>query len=143
MGKVILVTGPARSGKSEWAETLAMQSGKSVVYVATAQENPSDKEWQIRIQQHRQRRPQDWITMEVPVELASTLATATPNSCFLVDSLGTWVANLLEQDEVSWEKTVQELLDIVQQVDGNIILVAEETGWGVVPDYPIGWTFRD
>jgi len=42
MSKVILVTGPARSGKSEWAETLAMQAGKSVIYVATAQVDPAD-----------------------------------------------------------------------------------------------------
>ncbi|MDF5732012.1 MAG: bifunctional adenosylcobinamide kinase/adenosylcobinamide-phosphate guanylyltransferase, partial [Rhizonema sp. PD38] len=60
MSQVILVTGPARSGKSEWAETLAVRSQKSVIYVATATLDPTDTEWQQRIQQHQQRRSQDW-----------------------------------------------------------------------------------
>ncbi|MCM0591478.1 MAG: bifunctional adenosylcobinamide kinase/adenosylcobinamide-phosphate guanylyltransferase [Gloeotrichia echinulata IR180] len=143
MGKVILVTGPARSGKSEWAETLVMQSGKGVVYVATAMDNPSDQEWHKRIQQHQKRRPQNWETLLVPVELSATLADAKPDTCLLIDSLGTWVANLLDQDEVSWENTLTEFLETVQLVAANLVFVAEETGWGVVPAYPIGRTFRD
>lgn len=143
MSKVILVTGPARSGKSEWAETLAMQSLKAVVYVATATQNQADVEWVHRIQQHQQRRPQNWVTLEVPQELSATLADAKPNICLLVDSLGTWVANHLEQDERIWQNTVQELLETVQLVAADLIFVAEETGWGVVPAYPIGRTFRD
>lgn len=140
---IILITGPARSGKSEWAEHLATQSGKKVVYVATARENPDDIEWQTRIQVHQQRRPQDWETLAVHIELSNTLADATPNTCLLVDSLGTWVTNLLEQDEVSWQNTLTELLDTVQLVAADMIFVAEEVGWGVVPAYPIGRQFRD
>ncbi|MBD2386625.1 bifunctional adenosylcobinamide kinase/adenosylcobinamide-phosphate guanylyltransferase [Cylindrospermum sp. FACHB-282] len=143
MSQVILVTGPARSGKSEWAETLAMQSGKAVVYVATARDNPDDQEWQQRIQKHQKRRPQDWVTLWIPMELSATLADAKPNTCLLVDSLGTWVANLLDQDHQTWEKTQTELLETVQLVAADMIFVAEETGWGVVPAYPLGRTFRD
>ncbi|BAY08784.1 bifunctional adenosylcobinamide kinase/adenosylcobinamide-phosphate guanylyltransferase [Calothrix sp. NIES-2098] len=143
MGKVILVTGPARSGKSEWAETLAMRSGKTVVYVATAAEDPADEEWQKRIQQHQKRRPQEWLTLCVPLELAATLAEAKPNTCLLVDSLGTWVANLLDQDAISWENTIAELLENVQLVAADMLFVAEEVGWGVVPAYPSGRQFRD
>jgi len=143
VGKVILITGPARSGKSEWAEYLAKQSGKKVVYVATATENPADTEWQQRIQQHQQRRPQDWTTLAVPIELSATLADAKPNICLLVDSLGTWVTNLLDQDEVSWQNTITEFLDTVQLVVADMLFVAEEVGWGVVPAYPIGRQFRD
>ena len=62
MGKVILVTGPSRSGKSEWAETLALKSNKTVVYMATANQDPADQEWQKRIQKHQNRRPQNWLT---------------------------------------------------------------------------------
>ncbi|MEH2413027.1 bifunctional adenosylcobinamide kinase/adenosylcobinamide-phosphate guanylyltransferase [Nostoc sp.] len=143
MGKIILVTGPARSGKSEWAETLAMQSGKAVVYVATATDNPDDQEWHQRILQHQQRRPQDWVTLSVPVELSATLADAKPYTCLLVDSLGTWVANLLEQDESSWENILAELLETVDLVAADLMFVAEEAGWGVIPAYPLGRTFRD
>lgn len=143
MSKVILVTGPARSGKSEWAELLAMQSQLAVIYVATAVENSDDQEWQQRIQQHKQRRPQNWMILEVPNELSAALADAKPNTCLLVDSLGTWVANFLEQDELTWQTIVQEFLETVQLVAADMIFVAEETGWGVVPAYPTGRTFRD
>ncbi|MDZ8236058.1 MAG: bifunctional adenosylcobinamide kinase/adenosylcobinamide-phosphate guanylyltransferase [Nostoc sp. ChiQUE01a] len=143
MGKVILVTGPARSGKSEWAETLAIQSGKAVIYVATATDNPDDEEWHKRILEHQKRRPQDWVTLSVPVELSATLADAKPHSCVLVDSLGTWVANLLEQEDETWENIVAELLETVDLVAADMLFVAEEVGWGIVPAYPIGRTFRD
>jgi len=62
MSKVILVTGPARSGKSEWAETPAMQAGKSVIYVA--QVDPADSDWLFALE-HRCRRPRE-VTLEVP-----------------------------------------------------------------------------
>jgi adenosylcobinamide kinase/adenosylcobinamide-phosphate guanylyltransferase len=143
MSKVILVTGAARSGKSEWAEDLAINSGKTVVYIATATQNPDDQEWLARIQKHQQRRPQDWITLSVPVELTAALAQSQPNTCLLVDSLGTWVANFLEEDDLVWENTVREFLEILPLVAVEVIFVAEETGWGVVPAYPMGRKFRD
>jgi adenosylcobinamide kinase/adenosylcobinamide-phosphate guanylyltransferase len=61
----------------------------------------------------------------------------------LVDSLGTWVANLLDQEAEVWQRTLQDLLDSLSQIKGTVIFVAEETGWGVVPAYPIGRLFRD
>lgn len=142
-GRLILVTGPARSGKSEWAETLARQTDKPAIYVATAQIDPTDREWLLRIEQHRCRRPADWKTVEEPIDLTATILASPPSSCLLVDSLGTWVANLLDQDEVTWEQTLQQLLDSLAQAIADIILVAEETGWGVVPAYPAGRKFRD
>jgi adenosylcobinamide kinase/adenosylcobinamide-phosphate guanylyltransferase len=141
--KIILITGPARSGKSEWAEHLATQSGKAVVYIATAQENPEDQEWQLRIQKHQQRRPPDWVTLSVPTELTTTLATSQADNCLLIDSLGTWVANLLEEDDTSWNHTVAQLLATLPSVAADLLFVAEETGWGVVPAYPLGRKFRD
>ena len=140
---LILVTGPARSGKSEWAETLAEQSGKPVFYVATAQIDPADREWQTRIEHHRQRRPVTWQTLTVPIALTETIQTTPPNSCLLVDSLGTWLANLLEHDDATWNQTLETLLDSLHHASSDIIFVAEETGWGVVPAYPTGRLFRD
>jgi adenosylcobinamide kinase/adenosylcobinamide-phosphate guanylyltransferase len=121
-----------------------MQAGKSVIYVATAHVDPADSEWLFRIEQHRCRRPREWVTLEVPdLTLVETIKTAPLSSCLLVDSLGTWVAHLLEQDDTNWEGTVQNLLLSLEQAAGEVILVGEETGWGVVPAYPIGRTFRD
>lgn len=143
MGDRILVTGPSRSGKSEWAEHLAQGSGQRVIYVATAQRSPDDAEWQARIATHAQRRPPDWITREEPIALAASLASATAQDCWLVDSLGTWVANTLDQPDPQWQHTQAELLHVLQQCPSTVILVAEETGWGVVPAYPLGRAFRD
>ncbi|WP_088890647.1 bifunctional adenosylcobinamide kinase/adenosylcobinamide-phosphate guanylyltransferase [Leptolyngbya ohadii] len=140
--QIILVTGPARSGKSEWAETLAVRSGRSVVYVATAQLNPDDAEWQTRIIRHQQRRPATWKTLAVPIALPEAIASAK-EECLLVDSLGTWLANLLEQDEDTWQQTIDQLLNALDHTTAEVIFVAEETGWGVVPAYPLGRLFRD
>ena len=141
--QLILVTGAVRSGKSEWAERLAKEMGKFVVYVATAMADPNDLEWQARIEKHRLRRPDEWQTQHVPIELVAIFATSPGDRCLLVDSLGAWVANLLDRDEVTWEKIVTDLLTSLQRSSADIILVAEETGWGVVPAYPLGRLFRD
>jgi adenosylcobinamide kinase/adenosylcobinamide-phosphate guanylyltransferase len=139
----ILVTGAARSGKSEWAEELAKQSGKVVTYIATAQLDPNDQEWQQRIRQHQQRRPPEWKTLHAPVNLPTAVDQATAADCLLIDSLGTWLANLLEQDELTWQQTVEALLHSLNHTPAQTVIVAEETGWGVVPAYQAGRTFRD
>ena len=81
--QLILVTGAARCGKSEWAETLAMESGKTVIYIATATIDPTDREWQARIIRHQQRRPATWQTVTAIEDLPSTIS---PISAFTVPS---------------------------------------------------------
>ena len=140
---LILVVGPARSGKSRWAEALAEQSPHPVTYIATALALPEDAEWSDRIQQHRDRRPSNWSTKEVPYALSASLEAAQTNQCLLVDSLGTWVANHIEQPEADWQSKVEAFLAAVDRCPARLILVAEETGWGVVPAYALGRRFRD
>ncbi|MBF2099019.1 MAG: bifunctional adenosylcobinamide kinase/adenosylcobinamide-phosphate guanylyltransferase [Gloeomargaritaceae cyanobacterium C42_A2020_066] len=143
MGEVIVVAGPARSGKSAWAEYLACQSGRPVIYVATAQSDPQDLEWQARIEAHRQRRPAAWVTLEAPLELGDVVRQLAPDHCLLVDSLGTWVAAYLEEPETAWNGRVDDLVAALNQTSGLVVLVAEEVGWGMVPAYPVGRLFRD
>ncbi|MFN3679969.1 bifunctional adenosylcobinamide kinase/adenosylcobinamide-phosphate guanylyltransferase [Thermosynechococcus sp.] len=139
----LLVTGPCRSGKSEWAESLAAQSEQPVIYIATAIAPPADAEWLQRIAQHRARRPPEWEVRECPLELAALLRELPPHHCALVDSLGTWVANCLDQSPDQWQGTVVEFLESVQACVAQLIFVAEEVGWGVVPAYASGRRFRD
>lgn len=141
--RIVLVTGPARSGKSEWAERLAHASGQAVSYVATAAVDASDTEWVDRIQKHQQRRPATWQTMELSLELPEAIATCPAETCLLIDSLGTWIVHYLEQDEDRWQSVVTTLLDALHATAGTIIFVSEETGWGVIPAYPSGRLFRD
>ena len=141
--QIILVTGASRSGKSEWAENLAIKSEKSIVYVATAIIDPTDQEWQNRIIKHQQRRPKTWETIVASRELTVTINKAKTSQCLLIDSLGTWVANLLDLDSVAWEEITNDLLISLQTTKAKIILVGEETGWGVIPAYKSGRIFRD
>ncbi|WP_373545060.1 bifunctional adenosylcobinamide kinase/adenosylcobinamide-phosphate guanylyltransferase [Chamaesiphon sp.] len=141
--QLILVTGAARCGKSEWAETLAHQSNKAVTYIATATIDPTDPEWQARIALHQQRRPATWQTTSAIEDLATIIHQAPASDCLLVDSVGTWVANLLDRSDREWENLTQELLGELPASLATIVLVAEETGWGVVPAYPSGRLFRD
>jgi adenosylcobinamide kinase / adenosylcobinamide-phosphate guanylyltransferase len=143
LGHLILVTGPSRSGKSAWAEALAAQAGQPVVYIATSINNPDDLEWQARVKLHRDRRPPHWYLEEVPSALAEAIALSPPNHCILIDSLGTWLANQLEQTTEEWQQTETMLLETLQNSNERIILVSEEVGWGVVPAYPAGRLFRD
>ncbi|MBE9108578.1 bifunctional adenosylcobinamide kinase/adenosylcobinamide-phosphate guanylyltransferase [Nodosilinea sp. LEGE 07298] len=141
--RISLVTGPARSGKSEWAEALAVNSGQSVIYIATSSVDRADLDWQKRVKMHRDRRPAHWHLQEVPIALPAAIQSATAQDCLLIDSLGTWLANLLEQDDDTWQATLQSLVESLRQTPATVILVSEETGWGVVPAYPIGRLFRD
>ncbi len=144
---IIVVTGPSRSGKSEWAEQIALQSGRNVTYVATAVIDPKDPEWQNRIRLHQARRPKDWQTVHVSHELATFLLTFNHHegqkNCLLVDSLGTWLANLIEESDDQWNQRINRLLQVVRTTPALVVFVAEETGWGIVPSYPTGRTFRD
>jgi adenosylcobinamide kinase/adenosylcobinamide-phosphate guanylyltransferase len=142
-GQLILVTGAARSGKSEWAEHLASESTKAVIYIATATVDPTDREWQDRISRHQQRRPATWQTVTTVADLAAIVYGASEGDCLLIDSLGTWVANLLDRSDDEWLELTQELLAALHMSAATVILVAEETGWGVVPAYPSGRLFRD
>jgi adenosylcobinamide kinase/adenosylcobinamide-phosphate guanylyltransferase len=140
---IILVTGATRSGKSEWAEYLAMRSLKNVIYIATATRYPDDVEWEARLQKHSDRRPDSWQTLEVPIELASNILDIQNDTYILVDSLGTWLANLIETDDQSWAKIEKELLEAIQACEVDITFVSEEVGWGLVPEYKLGRIFRD
>ena len=142
-GKTILITGASSSGKSEFAEMLAIKSNLLVAYIATAKEDPADLEWQAKIRKHRQRRPQSWQTLSRSRELAACITNAGSDECLLVDSLGTWIANFLELDNAAWQEMSDRLITSLQITEGKIILVGEETGWGVVPAYVLGRLFRD
>ncbi|MDB9493247.1 bifunctional adenosylcobinamide kinase/adenosylcobinamide-phosphate guanylyltransferase [Spirulina major CS-329] len=140
----ILVTGPASSGKSEWAEQAAHDTGQPVTYIATAQRLPDDPEWQAKIERHRDRRPAHWHTEHIPVTLPAYLTAQTQaDHCYLIDSLGTWLASWLEADDREWFGQVEQLIAAVQNCEGTLIFVAEEVGWGLVPVYPLGRIFRD
>ena len=141
--RITLITGSASSGKSEFAEVLAAKSKETVVYIATAQIDETDREWQAKIAKHQQRRPKSWQTFTASSQLPTYIEEAEASTCLLIDSLGTWVANFLEWEVSSWQQLIDRFLFSLQITKAEIIIVSEETGWGVVPAYASGRLFRD
>jgi len=141
--RLTLVSGPARSGKSRWAEHLAAASGRRVVYLATGPLLPGDAAWRARIERHRRRRPPAWDCREVEGALAEALERLSSTELGLVDSLGTWVAAHLDRDGGDWRTQVEILERALENCAAPLVLVAEEVGWGVVPATAAGGRFRD
>lgn len=149
-----LIIGGARSGKSAHAEQLALASGKKVVYIATAQ--IGDEEMQGRIAHHRQRRDASWQTVEEPIALGDAIAQhAAPDTVVLVDCLTVWLSNLLfsEQREfpeigvidvpACFTQQRDRLLQALQQAAGDVLLVTNEVGQGVIPQGAVSRWFVD
>jgi len=128
-----LILGGARSGKSRLAERMAQESQLAITYIATAQ--AQDAEMVQRIAAHRARRPAHWAIIEEPLMLADTLKThAAPERCLLVDCLTLWLTNLLlHPDPAMFDRERAALLDALSGLPGQIILVSNETGLGVMP----------
>ncbi|CAG7613813.1 Bifunctional adenosylcobalamin biosynthesis protein CobU [Paenibacillus solanacearum] len=145
----VLVTGGARSGKSGFAEAYAAKLGERGLYVATAQ--AFDEEMKARIELHqadRRSRGFHWDTTEEPYALAETLrSTAAP--VILVDCLTLWLSNWLlrcehEPDaERLVESRIDELADVFGSMSSPVVLVTNEVGYGLVPEYKLGRIFRD
>ncbi|KPV39268.1 adenosylcobinamide kinase [Thiohalorhabdus denitrificans] len=137
-----LVLGGARSGKSRLAEQRAVESGAEVVYVATA--TAGDEEMAARIARHRADRPDHWGLVEEPVALARVLRQeARPGRCLLVDCLTLWLGNLLGEGEEVLERERTAFLEALASAPGEVLLVSNEVGQGVVPADPLSRRFVD
>jgi adenosylcobinamide kinase / adenosylcobinamide-phosphate guanylyltransferase len=138
MPELIFVTGGARSGKSSFALEMARElGGDDVTFVATAER--SDAEMTERIDRHRLERPPPWTTIEAPREIRLDEMHAR---VILLDCLSLLVSNLLLDglEELSILERVQTILDSRTQ---TLIVVSNEVGMGLVPEYPLGRSFRD
>lgn len=152
---MILVTGGARSGKSRFAESLAQDLGKQIVYIATA--IAFDEEMQERIQKHQDRRPKEWKTIEAYCDLEKQIEKYEKADVFLLDCVTIMVTNLMfafsdgkepEQSKIDLieDKILKELrktIDIVRYMGKEIIFVTNEIGMGIVPENQLSRQFRD
>jgi adenosylcobinamide kinase/adenosylcobinamide-phosphate guanylyltransferase len=128
-----LILGGVRSGKSRLAQRLALESGRQVVYVATA--TAGDEEMARRIDAHRRRRPGDWLVVEEPLAVGRVLSElADQGRCLVVDCLTLWLTNLLtDADPLLLETERASLLKALPVLAGDILLVGNETNMGVIP----------
>ncbi len=149
-----LVLGGARSGKSAYAEKLAADSAREVVYIATA--HAGDEEMALRIARHRKDRPQAWTTIEEPLLLSDAISRhSRADNVILVDCLTLWLSNLMFQDggdypelgAVSLPPRVAQqraaLIHTLRDITGDVFLVSNEVGMGIVPMGAVSRCFMD
>jgi len=151
MGRLTLILGGARSGKSSYAQDLAEGTGRSVTFLATAQ--ALDDEMSRRIQKHRAERPGSWETLEIPLGLAAQ-AQQIKSEVVILDCITLLVNNLLMQfvkddavDETPFilaiQKEVEELIGTIRVRKREWIIISNEVGLGLVPPYQMGRVYRD
>ncbi|MYM90456.1 bifunctional adenosylcobinamide kinase/adenosylcobinamide-phosphate guanylyltransferase [Rugamonas sp. FT82W] len=149
-----LVLGGARSGKSGYADRLAIESGKEVVYIATA--TAGDAEMATRIAHHRAGRPSEWTTVEEPLALGNQLLRwSSPDRLILVDCLTLWLSNLLfssgeqypDVGEITLPALFHEQQDMLASAltkcASDVVLVSNEVGMGIMPFGAISRCFVD
>ncbi|MBF0573944.1 MAG: bifunctional adenosylcobinamide kinase/adenosylcobinamide-phosphate guanylyltransferase [Desulfamplus sp.] len=153
--KITLVIGGCRSGKSNYALSLANQiSGKSKIFIATSV--PTDKEMEERVIKHRIERGKEWITVEEPIEISGAIKNFNINNnstdknfisadVILIDCLTLWVSNLMFNnfDDKKIAAIIQEFQDTLKSSSLPILLVSNEVGMGIVPENGLARRFRD
>ena len=150
-GKLIFITGGARSGKSNFGEKIANGFGRSVAYLATAQ--PLDEEMAFKIERHREKRLNTWETYEEPIEVRKLVSRlGLEKEAILIDCLTLLASNLLlrKEDKIEdpeWQEEIlleiKKLAEISYKVPAQVIIVSNEVGMGLVPDNTLGRVYRD
>ncbi len=164
-GSLILITGGVRSGKSAFAEKLAVESGKKITYLATAR--VEDEEMRERVARHKKRRGSGIRTVEEPLEPHLVLEKENSSGALvLLDCLTLLISNrildnlkrhgavwrgedifadasLLEEAAERTFEYIDLFAEVIRSCPAEVVVVTNEVGMGVVPAYPLGRVFRD
>lgn len=140
MGKSILITGGARSGKSGLAERLTLALGQPAIYIATAQAH--DAEMEARIATHQARRGAEWQTVAEPLDLPGALTLTDGAAPRLVDCLTLWLTNLM-LSEADHAAATDRLITALARQQAPVVFVTNEVGAGIVPENRLARQFRD
>lgn len=149
MGRIVLVTGGARSGKSRFAEQYAASFGDSIAYIATAQ--VLDAEMQDRVTLHRNQRPAEWQTFEAAVAAEQAINKAAEFNAIIFDCLTIYTSNLLLNErsvdlELRRHNVLCQIDLVLQAATDNlapVVFVTNEVGQGIVPDNALSREYRD
>lgn len=140
-----LIIGGARSGKSRLAQTYALEwqarTQGDVIVIATAE--VKDSAMAKRVAHHQMNRPAHWQLVETTLALAATLKQhSNNNNLILVDCLTLWLSNV-QLSQLDWSLEKQALLDCIATLPGQLILISNEVGQGVVPLGELSRAFVD
>lgn len=151
MNKIIFITGGARSGKSAFAlKEASMISGKKV-YLATA--HALDDEMRQRIEEHRRKRGDEWITYEEPLKIDDVIKKIEGKySVIVIDCLTLWLSNLMYSN-LNIKEEIESLVDVLknselrslrkQGLNSELVIISNEVGMGIVPENELARKFRD
>jgi adenosylcobinamide kinase/adenosylcobinamide-phosphate guanylyltransferase len=157
MGKITLVTGGARSGKSTYAEKLVATYGSKICYIATS--IPFDDGMKDRIKKHQEQRPSAWDTLEAYEDIDQHIKRrAGSYDAYILDCITLLVTNLMFRDMPDYdtlnydgiediEKMIASqiglMIESMRQADDNVVLVTNEVGLGIVPENKLARVYRD
>lgn len=139
---IYLITGGERSGKSSYAQNLALQLSNSPIYVATARK--WDADFQNRIDRHQQERDERWTNIEEEKYLSKIDFTG---KVALIDCVTLWLTNFFTDHQydvnLSLDEAKKEFLSIANQKNATLIIVTNEIGMGVHAETHIGRKFTE
>ena len=139
---IYLITGGERSGKSNYAQNLALQLSDSPLYIATARKWDSD--FQNRIDRHQQERDERWTNIEKEKYLSEINFSG---KVALIDCVTLWLTNFFVDTKndvlLSLEEAKKEFLSIANQENATLIIVTNEIGMGVHADTHVGRKFTE
>ena len=143
MKKIVFITGPVRSGKSNFAVKLAKKWGKKVIFLATCR--PADNEMRKRIKKHKKSRPGEWKVIEENIDISPVIKNTGKDKLVIIDCITLWLSNLLLSGlkEKKITKKINEFLLMLKKTKSSIVIVSNEVGWGIVPDNELSRIFRD
>ncbi|MCD6567675.1 MAG: bifunctional adenosylcobinamide kinase/adenosylcobinamide-phosphate guanylyltransferase [Dehalococcoidia bacterium] len=157
--KLIFLLGGGRSGKSALAQSMAVEKGDKVLFVATGE--ALDDEMDVRIEKHKKSRPEQWRTLELSLDVGQRLRGQFADAgVIILDCLTLLVSNVLTRDEGKdvansgydarasaaesrVEKELENLIDCIDEYRGIFIVVSNEVGLGLVPEGELGRLYRD
>ncbi len=132
----IAYIGGIKSGKSRLAENKALEmKTHKPFYIATSE--IIDEEMRMRIEVHKNRRQDQFILIEEPLDLLSVLKNCTDIS--LIDCLTLWINNMLYHSKTS-DEICRHMADVLE-LNQSMIFVLNEVGLGVIPDNPLSREF--
>ncbi len=140
-----LVLGGAKSGKSDFALAEAERLSADRVFLATAE--ALDAEMAARIEDHQRRRGPGWRTIEAPLDLEAALTRQdSADRTFVVDCVTVWLSNLMTRAGLDPEAALdraKRLAGLLPDLAADVVLVANEVGWGLVPADELSRAWRD
>jgi adenosylcobinamide kinase / adenosylcobinamide-phosphate guanylyltransferase len=141
-GRKIFLTGGVRSGKSRYALSLAKKFPGPKIFLATAQ--PFDDEMKERIERHQQERTEGFSTREEPLYLSQAVGDLPSDTVVVLDCLTLWLNNLFfhfKDNEARVREQLDLFIDSFQKSPASIIVISNETGWGIIPAHPLSRQF--